>query len=104
MELAIDGTERRRQRPHDATRQRDPYSGKKKTHTDRNSLLGKETTATVIDLGPPVAGKTPDKKAADEAMIASPVNTTLDQDTGFKAMNRRAYRRGHRRKHPKIKS
>ena len=83
LELVIDGTERRRQRPHDATRQRDHYSGKKKTHTDKNSLLGKETTATVIDLGPPVAGKTPDKKAADEAMIASPMNATLDQDTGF---------------------
>jgi hypothetical protein len=30
-----------------------------------------------------VAGKTHDKKAADAAAIAYPVNATLDKDTGF---------------------
>ena len=29
-----------------------------------------------------MAGKTHDKKAADEAQIAYPVNATLDKDTG----------------------
>src|SRR4051794_1195300 len=37
--LAIDGTERRRQRPQDPDAQRAHYSGKKKTHTDKNILL-----------------------------------------------------------------
>jgi len=83
VELAIDGTERRRQRPHDATRQRDPYSGKKKTHTDQNILLVNETTDKVSYLGPTVVGKTHDKKAADEAAIVYPVKATLDKDTGF---------------------
>jgi hypothetical protein len=83
LELAIDGTERRRQRPHDATRQRDHYSGKKKTHTDKNILVVNETTDKVIYLGPTVTGKTHDKKAADEAAIPYPVNATLDKDTGF---------------------
>jgi len=83
LELAIDGTERRRQRPHDATRQRDPYSGKKKTHTDQNILLVNETTDKVSYLGPTVVGKTHDKKAADEAAIVYPVKATLDKDTGF---------------------
>src|SRR5712692_694365 len=31
----IDGTERRRQRPTDAAQQKEQYSGKKKTHTDK---------------------------------------------------------------------
>jgi len=32
----LDGTERRRQRPTDAAQQKELYSGKKKTHTDKN--------------------------------------------------------------------
>ncbi len=80
---ALDGTERRRQRPTDAAQQQEHYSGKKKTHTDKNVLLINEHTSKVVYLGPTVAGKTHDKKAADEAEIAYPVNTTLDKDTGF---------------------
>jgi hypothetical protein len=81
--VAIDGTERRRQRPTDATQQQTHDSGKKKTHTDKNIVLVNETTSKVIYLGPTVAGKTHDKKAADEAQIASPTNATLDKGTGF---------------------
>lgn len=80
---AIDGTERRRQRPQDAQRQKEHYSGKKKTHTDKNILLVNEITSKVVYLGPTVAGKTHDKKAADEAEITYPINATLDKDTGF---------------------
>src|SRR5256714_2392951 len=36
---ALDGTERRRQRPTDAAQQTAHYSGKKKAHTDKNVLL-----------------------------------------------------------------
>ncbi len=82
-ELAIDGTERRRQRPQDDGRQKEHYSGKKKAHTDKNILLVNETTTKVIYLGPTLAGKTHDKKAADVAQIAYPANATLDKDTGF---------------------
>jgi hypothetical protein len=81
--LAIDGTERRRQRPTDEAQQQAHYSGKKKTHTDKNLLLVNETTGKVIYLSPTACGKTHDKKLADEAAIAYPVNATLDQDTGF---------------------
>jgi hypothetical protein len=80
---ALDGTERRRQRPTDAQRQKAHYSGKKKTHTDKNILLVNETTSKVVYLGPTVAGKTHDKKAADEAKMPYPRNATLDKDTGF---------------------
>ena len=81
--LAIDGTERRRQRPQDATAQKEHYSGKKKAHTDKNLLLVNENTGKVVYLGPTIAGKTHDKKAADEAQIAYPTHATLDKDTGF---------------------
>lgn len=81
--LAIDGTERRRQRPTDATRQQAHYSGKKKAHTDKNLVLINEHTGKVAYLGPTLPGKTHDKKAADEAAIVYPANATLDKDTGF---------------------
>ncbi len=81
--LAIDGTERRRQRPRDPMKQQDHYSGKKKTHTDKNLLLVNETTGKVVYLGPTEPGKKHDKKAADEAQICYPPSATLDKDTGF---------------------
>ena len=81
--MAIDGTERRRQRPTNAAQQQEQYSGKKKTHTDKNLLLVNAHTDKVIYLGPTVAGKKHDKKAADEEEIAYPTNATLAKDTSF---------------------
>jgi hypothetical protein len=81
--LALDGTERRRQRPQDAAEQRAHYSGKKKTHTDKNIVLINESSGKVVYLGPTEAGSKHDKKAADEAAIRYPSQATLDKDTGF---------------------
>ena len=81
--LAIDGTERRRQRPQDPVRQKAHYSGKKKAHTDKNLLLVNEATSKVVYLGPTLPGKMHDKRAADEAPMAYPPHATLDKDTGF---------------------
>lgn len=81
--LAVDGTERRRQRPRDAATQQEHDSGKQKTHTDKNILLVNAQTDKVVYLGPTLPGKTPDKKAVDETPVAYPTNTTLDKDTGL---------------------
>jgi hypothetical protein len=80
---AMDGTERRRQRPTAASKQTAHYSGKKKAHTDKNVLLINEYTRKVVYLSPTVAGRTHDKKAADDADLVYPVHSTLDKDTGF---------------------
>src|SRR5712692_9785684 len=69
-DVVIDGTERRRQRPTDAAQQKEQYSGKKKTPTDKNLVLVNEHTTKVVSLGPTVVGKTHDKKAADGARFA----------------------------------
>ena len=37
----------------------------------------------MVYLGPTVAGKTHDKKAADEPKMIYAINATLDKDTGF---------------------
>jgi hypothetical protein len=82
-DVTIDGTERRRQRPQDPAQQRDHYSGKKKTHTDKNIVLVNAHSTKIIYLGPTVAGKMHDKKAAETAPITYPVGASLDKDTGF---------------------
>lgn len=81
--LAIDGTERRRQRPQHPARQKAHYSGKKKAHTDKNLVWVNEATGKVVYWGPTVPGKMHDKRAADEAPMAYPHNATLGKDTGF---------------------
>jgi len=82
-DMVLDGTERRRQRPTDAAQQKEQYSGKKKTHTDKNLVLVNAHTTKVVYLGPTVVGKMHDKKAADGAQIGYPTNATLGKDTGF---------------------
>jgi hypothetical protein len=101
---ALDGTERRRQRPTDASQQTAHDSGKKKTHTDKNLLLVNAYTSKVVYLGPTVAGKMHDKKAADEAQIAYPVNATLDKDTGFQGYEPAGVLTQQPKKSPKAKS
>jgi len=82
-DFLIDGTERRRQRPKDAQKQREHYSGKKKAHTDKNLLLTSSHTKKVLYLSPTVAGKTHDKRVADDHPISYPRCSTLGKDTGF---------------------
>jgi hypothetical protein len=82
-DFLIDGTERRRQRPQDAQKQSEHYSGKKKAHTDKNVLLASSHTKKVLYLSPTVAGKTHDKKVADDSSISYPDCSTLGKDTGF---------------------
>jgi hypothetical protein len=82
-DLLIDGTERRRQRPKDAQKQKEHYSGKKKAHTDKNILLANGHSRKVVYLSPTESGKKHDKKIADENAITYPVAATLGKDTGF---------------------
>ena len=82
-DLLIDGTERRRQRPKDAKKQAEHYSGKKKAHTDKNILLANMHSRKVVYLSRTDVGKKHDKKLAEENEIAYPVGATLGKDTGF---------------------
>jgi hypothetical protein len=82
-DLALDGTERRRQRPQNQGLQKQHYSGKQKAHTDKNLLLVNETTGKIVYLSPTVGGSKHDKKAADEVGLAFPRQAQLDKDTGF---------------------
>jgi hypothetical protein len=82
-ELIIDGTERRRQRPKDPQKQAAAYSGKKKTHCDKNVVIVQAKTKRVGFLSQTYAGKTHDKKIVDTEPIVYPPGTILSKDTGF---------------------
>ena len=81
--LSLDASERELQRPVNIKKQKEKYSGKKKTHTDKNLLLVNENTKKVVYLSPTVEGKKHDKKLADESHIRYPKNASLTKDTGF---------------------
>jgi len=82
-DLAIDGTERRRQRPGVAAQQKAHYSGKKKTHTDKNVIVTNVHSGKVVYLSGTQAGSVHDKKVSDESGLLYPEGATLSKDTGF---------------------
>lgn len=82
-ELIIDGTDRRRQRPKDKVKQALHYSGKHKTHSDKNSVVVNAKTKRVGYLSQTYAGKMHDKKIVDTEPICYPPDTIRYQDTGF---------------------
>ncbi len=82
-DVIIDGTERRRQRPKTPEKQRLHYSGKKKTHTDKNLLIAEKKTKRVSYLSQTYPGTVHDKKIADHADISYAKETIVYQDTGF---------------------
>lgn len=81
--LIIDGTERRRQRPKNPEKQRLHYSGKKKTHSDKNVVVVEAQRQRIGFLSRTCPGKLHDKKIADQAGISYPPGTVLYKDTGF---------------------
>jgi len=83
LDLIIDGTERRRQRPKNSEKQALFYSGRKKTHSEKNVVIANRKTKRIGYLSPTYAGKTSDKKIVDQERIVYPRGTRLHQDTGF---------------------
>ena len=82
LEFMIDGTERRINRPKDKDKQKEYYSGKKKTHSVTNVIIN-ERKGKVVYLSGTYEGKKHDKKIADEEDYQFPKGSTLLQDTGF---------------------
>lgn len=85
LDLIIDGTDRRRQRPKNKAKQKDHYSGRKKTHLDKNLVIANRQTRRIGFLSPTYAGKVQDKKMADTERIVYPRGARLGKDTGFQA-------------------
>jgi Helix-turn-helix of DDE superfamily endonuclease/DDE superfamily endonuclease len=90
-ELIIDGTDRRRQRPKNQAKQALHYSGKQKTHSDKNVVVVNAKTKRVGYLSQTYAGKVHDKKIVDREPIAYPPDTILYKDTGFQEYEPRVH-------------
>jgi hypothetical protein len=83
LDLIIDGTDRRRQRPKNKAKQDEHYSGHKKTHTDKNLVITNRKTKRIGFLSQTYAGRVQDKKMADTERIAYPRGARVGKDTGF---------------------
>lgn len=79
----IDGTERRRQRPKNPEKQKAHYSGRKKTHSDKNIVVATAESARIDFLSQTYVGRVSDKSIADREGIAYPPGTVLYKDSGF---------------------
>ncbi len=83
LDLIIDGTEQRRQRPKNKAIRDDYYSVHKKAHTDKNLVISQVTTKRISFLSQTYRGRVHDKKMADTEDIAYPRKARLWKDTGF---------------------
>lgn len=84
LRTIIDGTERPVPRPKkDTEKQRQRYSGKKKRHCIKNTVLVQMQSKRVEYLGPTRAGSVHDKAMADEEALVLPPGTLHYQDTGY---------------------
>jgi hypothetical protein len=79
----IDGTERRRRRPKNPEEQRAHYSGRKKTHCDKNVVVAAADSERIDFLSRTYAGRETDKAIADQEGIAYPPGAVLYKDGGF---------------------
>jgi Helix-turn-helix of DDE superfamily endonuclease/DDE superfamily endonuclease len=82
-QLIIDGTDRRRQRPKNPEKQAAHYTGKKKTHTDKNVVIADAHSERIGFLSDTYPGSRHDKKIADQEDISYPPEAVLYKDTGF---------------------
>lgn len=78
----LDGTERPILRPQDAERQRSHYSGKKKRHTVKNTVVA-DSKRRIVFLGKTVAGKRHDKPLAEDDAPPFPDNSLAGADSGY---------------------
>lgn len=85
--VIVDGTERPVQRPKDAQKQKECYSGKKKRHT-RKHITGSTRQKRVLVLTKARAGKIHDKRQLDEEELVEhiPDEVSVEGDLGFQGL------------------
>ena len=79
----LDATERQIPRPTDAERQTACYSGKKKRHTLKNTVVTDATGRKIVFLGATTAGSRHDKRLAEEDAPPFPPGSRVPSDSGY---------------------
>jgi hypothetical protein len=83
LEFWIDATERLIPRPQDAERRKTYYSGKKKRHTVKNTVVTPKQGRRVLYLGETVEGKRHDKTTAEDDAPPFPGGSRVGGDSGY---------------------
>lgn len=83
LSFIIDGTERPIRRPKNKDKQKSRYSGKKKRHTIKNTLVSTQGSKRVAFVSATFDGSVHDKKMVDLEPIEFPQGSALYQDTGY---------------------
>ena len=81
--LGLDATDRRRERPSKEPAQKQHYSGKRKAHSDKNTVISNIVTKEVVYVGATHPGSMHDKKCVDGEKVEFPEGSTVLQDTGY---------------------
>jgi hypothetical protein len=79
----LDATERPIPRPKNADRQTACYSGKKKRHTLKNTIITNKTGRKIIYLGDTTAGSRHDKRLVDDDAPPFPPGSRIPSDSGY---------------------
>lgn len=90
LKAIVDGTEQPIQRPKDAQKQKDYYSGKKKQHTIKKQLMVNRD-GLILDLSPSVEGKRHDFKVFEETAVMDkiiPKDVEVLLDSGYQGAKR----------------
>lgn len=82
----LDATERRIPRPQDAARQHACYSGKKKTHTVKNTIVTDRTGRHIVFVGETTAGSRHDKRLAEDDAPPFPPGSYVPSDSGYQGL------------------
>lgn len=103
-DLIVDGVERRRQRLQDPKIQAIHYSGKKKTHCDKNVVVVNTQTKRVSFLSQTLPGTVHDKTLVEHVAIRYPSQCTLRSDLGFLGYAPRVRKHLQPKKSPRVAS
>ena len=79
----LDATERPIPRPQDLDRQTACYSGKKKRHTLKNTVVSNRTGRRIVFVGDTTAGSRHDKRLAEEDAPPFPPGSRVPSDSGY---------------------
>lgn len=82
----LDATERPIPRPQDPKRQSACYSGKKKRHTVKNTVVTDRTGRKIVFLGETTAGHRHDKRLAEEDAPPFPPGSRVPSDRGYQGL------------------
>jgi hypothetical protein len=87
--VIIDSTERPRTRPKDKVKQKSHYSGKKKRHTYKNTVVVNSASKRVLLVAPTVPGPRSDVRDAEPIVSVIPEEVPIDGDLGYKGLEKK---------------